>query len=435
MVNTKKLFTVSFAIIVIIRALTLHEIKNYIPYTELYIAYMVFWGLMILSKGKCRILTLRSNGMKVIVMLTLYYIVWGLTTTRAALDDAFEVMYKSLLLMVFIAVSCFWIRKLNCLEEIIRATYVALSILMWVLFFFYFRQINLLETMGSYWVNAEWLRTRTKFGFLNNIAAEYSLSVILLSLYVLKKNLSHKKKVLIWLNDLVMLIIILASNSRGTTIAFIFITIVCFCISRIKKGHIKSIIKIGAALILTVAAILIYQIAVGKLDITELLTISNRGHFLDNLKILEASGRWLFGIGNISGGFYSGHHQLEGLTTNYMEVSYVSFFVGSGVVGCAWLLCVLFLLLNGILNGIKTSNEALGRWLLLVLIYMLFLSLFETYIFSFMYITSNIFLLLIISYSNITYSEVQRRNIYVERKNKAKYLSAPHISVSQKNSG
>lgn len=435
MVKAKKLFTVSFAITVFIRALSLHEIRRYIPYTEIYIAYMAFWGLMMLSKGNGKVLSLRANGMKVIVMLTLYYIIWGLTTTPAAWDDALLYMYRSLLMMVFIAVSCFWIRKLDCLEDVIIATFAALSTLIWVVFLFYFRQIDLIRTLGTYWALEGEMRTRTNYGFLSNIAAEHSMSVILLSLYLLKKDLPRNKRILIWLNNLLMVFVIISSNSRGTTLALIFMTVVCFCISHIKRKYVKMIVRAAVTLVFLIFSVLILQIVIGKLDITELLTIANRVHFLDNIEILKASGRWLFGIGNISGDYYADQHMLYGLTSNYMEVAYIAFFVGNGVIGCIWLLRIIFLLLDGVLNSIKTLNETLGRWMLLVFIYMLFLSLFEGYIFSFMYITSTVYLILIISCINLSYYNANKVNYYAERENQTKCVSPSYFSRCEKDIG
>ena len=408
MISLKRLFSITFGITILARAMTWHVSKGVIPYTEIYVLFIATWTLLAIRERKVQI-PLRSNGTKVIVLLTLYYIIWGVSNLGDIdFNDTIAVMFRSLLMMAFVIVSCYWMRKLDCMLSAIKAAYISLTILLWILFIAYFNQINLIRTISSFWISEEWLRTRTRFGFNNNIAAEYAMSVILMSLYILAEDKKREKRsgikhLLMWLNNLIMVIIIIANNSRGTALALMMMIVVFLLIKSARRYGVRKLIHTAVACVCVVVLLLVLGIIQGRIDVNKLLENTNRSHFLNNIEVLRSSGRWLMGIGNISGEYFSKHHVLYGIQLDYMEMAYVGFFVTSGIVGCLWLVYIVYLLIKSIVKYIEIEDEVLGKWILLIFAYMMFLSLFEGYIFSYTYITSSVFLCFVIAFINSSY--------------------------------
>ena len=394
------------------RAMTWHVLKGVIPYTEIYMLFIAMWSLLAIRDRKIQI-PLHSKGTKVIVLLILYYIIWGISNLgNLDFNDTTAVMFRSLLMMAFVIVSCYWMRKLDCIPNSIKSAYISLTILLWILFVAYFTQIDLLRTISTFWISEEWLRTRTKFGFNNNIAAEYAMSVILMSIYIFAEDKREKKgssikHILMWLNNLIMVVIIIANNSRGTALALMMVVVVFLLIKSAKRYAIRKIVHTAVTLVGVFVVVLVLGIVQGRIDINKLLEHTNRSHFLNNIEVLRSSGRWLMGIGNISGEYFAEHHVLYGVQLDFMEMAYVGFFVTRGIIGCLWICSIIRLLIKSIVKYLELQDEVLGKWILLVFAYMMFLSLFEGYLFSYTYITSSVFLCFIISFINSSYIKTQ----------------------------
>lgn len=416
MISLKRLFLITLGITILARTMTWHELKDVIPYTEVFILFIAAWVLLAIRDGKAQV-PLCSNGTKVIVLLTLYYIIWGVSNlANLDFDDTIAVMFRSLLMMAFVITSCYWMRKLDCIPDAIKAAYISLTILLWILFIAYFKQINIVRTISTFWISEEWLRTRVKFGFNNNIAAEYSMSVILMSLYIFMEDKRKDKKssikhLLMWLNNLTMVIIIIANNSRGTALALIIMIVVFFVLKSTRRYEVRKLIYIVVAFVGVVLLFLVLGFIQGMIDVNKFLENTNRSHFLNNIEVLKSSGRWLMGIGNISGEYFSDHHMLYGVQLDFMEMAYIGFFVTSGIIGCLWLAYIIFLLIKSIIQYIEIQNEVLGKWVLIILAYMMFLSLFEGYLFSYTYITSSIFLCFTIAFINSSYMKSRQKGI------------------------
>ena len=398
----KNLFSISFGVTVFFRAFTWHFLGEYIPYTIIYLSFISFWGFFAFSQLKK--FSFNSQCSHIIVLLIGFYIIWGLSNiVNLDFVDTFLVMIRSLLMLSFISISCFWICKYNCLIGVIKSSFFALSILLIGSFFYYFNEINLYSTIGTFWISDESLRTRVRFGFNNNIAAEYGLSVILMSL-VIFKSINKKRiisKILLLNVDFLMILIILASNSRGTTLALFFLMLIYPIVVLIRKNKILSVAKILTFFLLIVISVIVIATLFYQLDLRELLSGTNRTHFFSNIDCLRASERWLMGLGNISGSYFSNRNVLYGVPLDYMEVSYVGFFVMNGIIGCLWIGYIIYILIYSSIKCIELNNEYIDRFVLILLLYMLLISCFEGYIFSYTYITSTIFLLFILSNINI----------------------------------
>lgn len=410
MVKLKNLFSFSFGFTIIIRALSIHDLSVVLPCTELYVLFIVLWGFLAIRDGCGSVSVLvHSDGTKVSSLLVIYFIIWGLSNIQALdFTDTVANMMRSLLMMSFIIISSYWIRRLRCLYSAIRSAYISLTVLLWVMLIAYINQINLVRTIATFWISEEWLRTRCKFGFMNNIAAEYALSVILMSAFWLAEarktgNLKSGKKWLMYFNNLVMVVIIVANNSRGTAVAMVVMAVVYILIKGAGRYGVLKMIKGAVSAVVVIVIIFAVGVVQGNIDINQLLEGTNRSHFLSNIDALAASGRWLMGLGNISGLYFAERHVLYGVQLNFMEVGYIGFFVCSGIIGCLLLAYVVILILRSIMKYIRVGDITLGKWMLTVFAYMLFLNLFEGYLFSFLYITSSVFLCFIVSYIDINY--------------------------------
>lgn len=414
MIKLKNLFAVTFGITIMARAMSLHELKAYIPYTEIYLIFIIMWAALILYKRSLSV-TFHATGTKVNCLLVLYFIIWGLSNIgNLDFNDTMDLMLKSLLMMAFVIISGYWIRELNCLFLAVKVAYISISILLWILFIAYINDVNITGTLSTFWISEEWLRTRTRFGLGNNIPAEYAMSVILMSVLLLWKGKENggfgsRKKLFIYANNILMALIIIANNSRGTLIALIIMSVVYLFLKAAGRCKTVRMVKVAIALVAVIVGGITIGLSQGTLDINVLLEGTNRSHFLSNIGALASSGRWLMGLGNISGGYFKNHNVLYGVQLDYMEVGYIGYFVCSGIIGCIWIGYVVYLILSSILKYIRSNDATIGKWILFIYAYMLFLNLFEGYMFSCAYITSSIFLCFITSYININYMESRYR--------------------------
>lgn len=412
MISTKKLFSISFGILVFLRALTWHEFAEYIPYTEVTVLYLLMWSLF-LVKHRGISISSKLPGCRALLILTVYFIVWGICVIPEAKNDATGVMVRSLLMVTIVTISCLCIRKLDCIDNVVRASFIALVSLLTVISLIYFYEFDILATLQSFWIPQEWLRTRARLGFANNIPAEYAMSAILLSIYILKTNNSHHKR-MIYFIDIFMVFIILANNSRGTLVVLIGSSIVYLYLKVLKPKKIKKVVKLGIIIVIGIVSYITFNSIQGNIDIIKLLDGTNRSHFIKNLMAMASSGRWLMGLGNISGAFFSEGNVIFGIQLDYMEVAYIGYFVCGGIVGASLILYVLFSLLFSIIKYMKLVDVNRGKWYLLIYVYMMFLSLFEGYIFSPTYVTATVFLILIICFIDSCYLSNKRIDIAIK---------------------
>lgn len=425
----KHLFLITFFLTIFARCFTWHT-TTIIPFTFIYVAFIVFWSFMLIFDNSKEIINFKRPAGFIIIMLFLYSVIWGLyNISDLDTTDTLNVMFRSILMILFVFISSFWIKRLNCLHSAICVGYFALASLMILSFLLHINEIDLKRTLLTFWEKSETVRYRVLFGFgFNNIAAEYSMSTILLSIYMIghvnEKKPNRKLKIFIYLLiDLLMLIIILSNNSRGTLIAF-FVVLFLWLFAKINKQAslkvlFRRLILIGVIVGIAGFAFLSYK----NLTLLNLFEKMNRTHFLDNIEAMRAGNKWIMGLGNISGAYFSEGNMLYGVKLNYMEMYYVEVFVTSGIIGCIWMISLILVILVCIL---QQKRSKLSEWLLIAFGYMLFLSLFEGYLFSYSYITSTFFLTIITSYISIKCPHFKRVKHYkivetVDGKEQVKY--------------
>ena len=138
------------------------------------------------------------------------------------------------------------------------------------------------------------------------------------------------------------------------------------------------------------------------MSLYEVLDGTNRQAAIEeNMRLLKNSGKWWMGIGRLTGGFFSAKNTVYGARTGYLEVFYFEAFITTGIIGCIWIALLLITYIKKVVNiAQEKSNNTYGKWLFCVVIYMLFVSLFEVYFFSYIYATSMCFNIIILSYIN-----------------------------------
>ena len=400
----KHLFLITFFLTIFARCFTWYETTS-IPFTFMYVAFIVFWSFMLIFDNSKELINIKRPAGFIIIMLFLYSVIWGLYNIKD-LDrtDTLNVMFRSILMLLFVFISSFWIKRLNCLHNAICVGYFAFASLMILSFLLHINEIDLKRTFLTYWESSESVRYRVLFGFgFNNIAAEYSMSTILLSIYMIghisEKKPNRRLKIFIYLLiDLLMLIIILSNNSRGTLIA-LFVVLFLWLFTKINKRTTLKVLFRRLLVVVGIAAVAgIVLLSYKNLTIINVLEKMNRTHFLDNIEAMRRGNKWLMGLGKISGAYFSERNVLYGVKLNYMEMYYVDVFVTSGIIGCIWSIVIIFIIIQSILIQ---KRSKLSEWLLIALGYMLFLSFFEGYLFSFSYITSTFFLVILVSYISI----------------------------------
>lgn len=395
-IKEKNLFLFTLFITIIARAMTWYE-SSINLYTPILLAYLLFWTLGLIVKKDISFVPGRKTRI-ILVSLTLYSIFFCFSNIKELdITDTINVMLRSLMNYYFCFITILWINKYRCYNKFLSVIFTALALLMMILFILNMKNINLKATLSTFWSNDGTLRTRTLFGFsAPNIAAEYALSVILLSLIQKKRNVLVS--FVYFFIDVIMLIIIVANNSRGTLIAFIFISIVYLALKFIRFRSSKRVCKM---LVLGALAVFFgfgFYLTKHNLSFDVVLENTNRMHFLDNLDALIAGNRWFLGLGNISGLSFQKGYIIYGVKLNYMEIFYIGIFICSGIIGSIWMIYNLVFIMKGILNKSSTHESKFHKWIFLIYCYMLFLSLFEGYLFSSSYITATIYLCSILMY-------------------------------------
>ena len=400
-IDKKLVFQITFFITLLARCFTWYS-STIIPYTAIYIVFIVFWGVLMVLESSFSSDKLRTPFAFIILGLALYFVIWGLSNIKDLdLKDTMDVMLRSLQMIAFILVSSYWIRRYNMLFNIIRIGYFTITLLMVISFIVSIKDINILKPISSFWQSSEQSRYRVLFGFgFNNIAAEYSMSSILLSIFMIRNLNRNEKSYLLkatafWLLDAVMVLIIICNNSRGTFIALLFVVLMLLLFRIFKRFSFKLLFKrLFVLLLIVVAGFVVYLISNG-ITFIDLLNISNRAHFLNNIEAMRNGNKWLMGLGNISGQYFREQNVLYGVKLDYMETYYVGVFVTSGIIGSIWIFTLIVVIFRSIFIQKRTKFTS---WLLIVFFYMLFLSIFEGYLFSSSYITSTFFLLVIVTY-------------------------------------
>ena len=184
---------------------------------------------------------------------------------------------------------------------------------------------------------------------------------------------------------------IIANNSRGTTLTLILLFLIYFWMKIIRKHSVKKVIKYLVLFFMIIVVFLFYYVTKNGLTILSLFEGTTRSHLIDNVEIVIKNNLWLTGLGQISGAYFAERHYLYGMRLNYMEMYYVGVFVKSGIIGSIWMIYIILKLIKSIYSISIKDASRFTEFIFIVFGYMLVISLFEEYLFSYTYITSILF--------------------------------------------
>lgn len=401
--SIQNLFLLTLGITVFARFSAIHEWN--LLHTFVLVMYIAIWGLYLIRnpfKFSFR------NYSVIYLELMLYFIVFAILnhqTQDKLAESLLTDTLQSLLMCCFMIITTFMIKKLNCLDQSISAIYKASLSFLSLCFIIYVHEVNLINTLSTFWISNRLDRSYTLFGFsAPNLAAEGALFVILLSLYKwnkLRTNISIKR-MLIVLSDIMMLLIIIGNNSRGTVVDLLLLLFVFLVLRSVKSKNYKRITRLIVFFIVIAVFLLYVYLQANKMTLLELLTIANRNHLYDNLQVLFNSGRLLTGIGSFSGNIFKSGYSMYGWHLNYMEMFYVGVFVKTGIFGSIVILSIIVKIFKGIVKAYSLNSCFEGKWYILIFAHMIIVSFFETYLFSHSYITSTCLLIILISYLDIS---------------------------------
>lgn len=407
----KKLFFCSFTVVMIMKCLNISKVSSYIPYSYIYFLYIAIWGALAIvdTKGKIKLKMSPSRG--ILFALAGYYLIWGFHNIQGIdFNDAFGNMIRSLLLTCFIAVSCYWVKKWNCLIDFIRNLYYTFSIyiIFWIVVSI--PQINILRTFSTFFSFDNNIRYRNYLGFsYPNIGAEMAVCAIVFSKAIAPYD-KHRRNIIRLIN-IFMFFAVLINNSRGSLLALFVFECVSFYLY--NKNNLLAVKKTANLILvgtLGVASVILYLIVVKGMTLFEILQGTNRqAALLENIVLLENSGQWLMGVGRLTGGFFSEKNIVYGAQTGYLEVFYFEVFITSGILGSILVAMILLYIARKIVSLSKSNRFYLRKWIFCVFVYMLFVSLFESYMFSYVYASSMCLNVVVLSYLDI-----YNKNYYIQ---------------------
>ena len=410
-VSQKNFFMITFALTLLIKALDGIPAFGNSPSYFIY-AFSLIWLFAIFAKKRMKYSFLRSHGVKIVLFLCLYFLVWGTALVAPGVSrvDISHELFRKMMMILFIFVSLFWISYYSCITEVIHYVYIFLSCYLLVLFVLHVGDINLSLTISLFWNTHSADRYRTLFGYnSSNIVAELAMTVILLSLI---ENTKLRKgtinKFLLWLLDAVMMLIIISGNSRGTFLASLIMLIIYVFFKLLRNKNTSEIVRTCLPIVvMSIIAILFYLFRLGW-TFDKFLSMINRNHLLINVNIVNSLGRSIIGLGNLSGGYFSKGNYINGYKTDYMEMFYAGVFVRSGYIGLIIIILLLIYIFKLLVRIGKYDNSFFSKWVIVVFCYMIFISFFEQYLFSDGYASSMLFLILTLSYIN----EFEKYNLY-----------------------
>ena len=410
----ERIFLACFSIVIVCKTLNLSVIADYTPYSAIYASYIFIWGIAALAK--MRIKMKRSFSTKVMLSLLAFYVIWGLNNiNNIDKEDAYGNLIRSILLVFFILVSCFWVKRFNCVDNLVKTLYYVFSIYLIVCLIIYLPEIHIFRTLRNFWSYDNNVRYRVFFGLrYPNIAAEMAVCAIILSKMIKStdRTLGIIKRVI----NILMTLVVLANNSRGALLALFVFEILYFYLNNKGEKAVKRTwrwITIASSLIIVY---IVYLVVVKNMSLLEILDGTNRQAALyENMKVVANSGRWLLGVGRLTGGFFSSKKIFYGAQTGYLEVFYFEIFITTGVIGSIFMTIILFYYIRGVVLCSRLDRTTpFGRWVFCVIIYMLFVSLFEVYFFSYIYESSMCLNVIVLSYVDLTICNMSNKKYLIE---------------------
>lgn len=210
-------------------------------------------------------------------------------------------------------------------------------------------------------------RERSSFGFYHpNTVSNIALCIIILSAYIVKKDL---KIILYILIDVFMVYLIISSASRTALSALLLFIVLIYYHVLTKKIKYKRIMDFG----LLVLVLFLFMLS-SENSVNSLFEMSNRlNDFLYNIPILIKSGRVFIGLGMIGAGEF---YQLPYYNTFYVDNYFLYVLMATGIIGLVFILTFIIFLFKRLV--VKSENLPMKRLAFITFLVNIFSSFGET---------------------------------------------------------
>ena len=353
--------------------------------------YYVYGGSLVLFT----ILMFISNNFKLIIkknlksilILLVIFCLYCILTIIANSNNAFEIIKNVAIQFIFFITMiemASYFNLNNKRKQMIKLTYIAVSLPMIILFFTNYTNINYFDSIVNFFDTAN--RTRYSFGMgANNDAGLTSCVLLILDFIIigLLKNEKKSKNRNIWLiyitiSTIVAVLIFLGASSRNA-----FLTLLIFIsmniLLRIKgkeESKKKYIFKFACISILGIIILNVLMIYYDSDNIMELFRYSGRMIAFSILELIFQKNKYLFGLGYTSKTYRINSFIEQG--ENYaVDSSYLYFIVQSGIIGLAIILMTIIIIGVKIFK-VKCENVYYKYIIISLFFSLLFTGMFET---------------------------------------------------------
>ena len=366
-------------------------ISSAILYKANNLFYYVYGGCLLLFTilmfiGNSFKLRIKKN-LKSILILLVIFCFYCILTIIDNLNDAFEIIKNVATQFIFyitIIEMASYFSFNNKRKQMIKLTYIAVSLPMIILFFTNYANINYFDSIVNFFDTAN--RSRYSFGMgANNDAGLTSCVLLILDFIIigLLRNEKENKNRNIWLiyitfSTIVAILIFIGASSRNA-----FLTLLIFIsmniLLRIKgkeESKKKYILKFAGILIIGIIILNILMIYYKSDNIVELFKYSGRMIAFSILELIFQKNKYLFGLGYTSKTYRINSFIEQGEKFD-VDSSYIYFIVQSGIIGLAIILMTIIIIGVKIFK-IRCNNVYYKYTIISLFFSLLFTGMFET---------------------------------------------------------
>ncbi len=373
----KGIFLAAWFVVFVSRILILTE--NYawpINPVRLEILYILLTvGLVLVSRKGVAVFQ-RGTHWYVLAAFLLHTLLWGLVFVDSRFIDLIHSHFKSQVMFVVILLVTVWaVQNFKAESAFLECCCAALSCM---LAFQLITHISEMDLSNLANIMSATERTRANFGFghYNTLGAACTCNILLLDA-ISKRNGKRKLNVLMAAAFGISVIMLLCSASRSAITSLILYTMV-FEVLRMNEWRISKrvILALQMVLVLVTAGVIVWILTM--VDMDAFLIAAQRSHLFNHtLPMFFDTGKTWLGLGYASNVAYAMRE--TPYTTYWMDNGYIYLLVTTGWVGFGLLMSALWCLAKVFIRKCGTHH---GKRMLAVLAVYLYISLFETAMFS-----------------------------------------------------
>lgn len=373
----KGIFLAAWFIVLVSRILVLTDNYSWpIGPVLLEVLYLMLTVFLVLFAKRGVLVFQRGKHWYVLCVFVLHTLLWGLVFVDSRFDDLILSHFKSQIMFVVILLVTVWaVHCFDAEKAFLKCCCYALSCMLIYQLATHLSEVDL-SNLANIMSASE--RTRANFGFghYNALGAACVCNILLLD-SISKRNGKPKPNVMMVVFLGISVIMLLCSASRSSITSLLLYYMV-FAALRMNEWRIsKRLITALQVVLLLVTSIVIVCI-LAMVDMDEFLIAAQRSHLVTHtLPMFFETGKIWLGLGYASNVAYA--MRQTPYTTYWMDNGYIYLLVTTGWIGFGLLMSALWCLARAF---IKQSRTPHGKRMLAVLAVYLYISLFETAMFS-----------------------------------------------------